>query len=70
MTWSYTKFEAHFTFLFLYTGSIADNMKLLKHQKLDKMVFQHSGNSIENFGVRDPIDEISVWGCKLDFGCT
>ena len=59
-TWSYTKFEAHFTFFFLYIGSIADNIKLLKHQKLDKMIFQDSENSIDKFGVSDPIDEISI----------
>ena len=60
VTWSYTKFEAHFTFFFLYTGSIADNIKLLKHRKLDKMIFQDSENSIDNFRVGDSIDEISI----------
>ena len=55
VTWSYTKFEAHF---FLYTISIADDIKLLKHRKLDKIIFQGSENSIVNFRVRDPIDEI------------
>ena len=70
VTWSYTKFEAHFTFFFLYTGSIADDMKLPKHQKFDKMIFQHSENLIDNFVVSNPIAEISVCGCKLDFGAT
>ena len=45
-------------------------MKLLKHRKLDKMIFQDSENSIDNFRVSDPIDEISIWGCKLVFGPT
>ena len=42
-------------------------MKLLKHLKLGKLIFQDSLNSIDNFKVSDPIDEISVWGCKLNF---
>ena len=66
VTWSYTKFESHSTFLFLCTGSVVDNMKLLKHWKLEKMIFQNSENSMDNFRVSDPIDEISVWRCKLD----
>ena len=70
VTWSYTKFEAHFTFFLFYTGSIADKMKLLKHRKLDKIIFQDPENSIDNFRVSDLIDEISIWGCKLDFGPT
>ena len=32
-------------------------MKLLKHQKLDNMILQHSEHSIDNFGVSDAIDE-------------
>ena len=35
-------------------------MKLLKHWKLDKMIFKDSENSTDNFRVSDPIDEISV----------
>ena len=42
-------------------------MKLLKHRELDKMIFQDSKNTIDNFRVSDPIHEISVWGCMLDF---
>ena len=42
---------------------MTENMKLLRHQKLDKMIFQHSEHSIDNFGVSDDIDEISVLGC-------
>ena len=34
VTWSYTGFEAHCSFL---KATITDNMKLLKHQKLDKL---------------------------------
>ena len=34
VTWSYTGFEAHCSFL---KATIADNMKLLKHQKLEKL---------------------------------
>ena len=58
VTWSYAKFKAHFTIFFLYTGSVADIMKLLKHRKLDETIFQDSENSIDNFRVGDPIDEI------------
>ena len=32
------------------------------------MIFQHSEHSIDNFD--HAIDEISVLGCKLDFGPT
>ena len=45
-------------------------MKLLKHRKLDKIIFQDSENSIDIFMVSDLIDEMSIWGCKLDFGPT
>ena len=34
------------------------------------MIFQDSENSIDNFKVSDPIDDISIWECKLDFGPT
>ena len=60
VTLSYTKFDAHFTFFFLCTGSVAVNMKLLKNWKLDKMIFLDSENSIESFRVSDPIDQISL----------
>ena len=36
VTWPYTKIEALFSF---FTGSVAENMKLLMHQKLDIMIF-------------------------------
>ena len=45
---------------------MADNMKLLKHWKLDKMISQDYENSIDS----DPIDEISIWSFELDFGPT
>ena len=32
-------------------------MKLLKDQKLDKMIFQPSEHSIDKFGVSDAINE-------------
>ena len=28
------------------------------------MIFEDSENSIDTFRASDPIDEISVWGCK------
>ena len=34
------------------------------------MIFQDSENSIDIFRASDPIDEISIWGCKLDFVLT
>ena len=34
------------------------------------MIFQDSDNSIDNFRVGDPVDEVTVWGCKLNFGTT
>ena len=39
-------------------------MKHLKHGKINKMIFQDSENSIDIFRASDPIDEISIWGCK------
>ena len=45
VTWSYTGYEAHLILFFLYS-CIAGHMKLLGHQKLDKMTFHQFELSI------------------------
>ena len=39
------------------------SLALVGHHSSDDVTMK-----IDDFGVSDAIDEISVWGCKLDFG--